>query len=119
MVYKLIIKRLPFNVKVTGSGIDFPFQFEPQIYSQKVDHYAENDVIYRQLNFEWLKRLVLHIPTVENYYKKALRTLVEELGIAEIETYKELEIPDNEVETFITELKTVADEIGLELVNAK
>ena len=119
MVYRLIIKRIPFNIKLTSSGIDLPFQFEPQLYSQKIDHYAENDVIFKQLDFERLKSLVLRIPTVEKYYRNALRTLIEGLGVIEIETYKEIDIPDEEMKVFMTELKSIVDEIGLELENIK
>ena len=119
MVYRLIIKRIPFNVKVDSSGIDLPFQFEPQLYSQKIDHYAENDVIFKQLDFERLKSLVLHIPTVEKFYRNALRILVEQLGVVEVEMYKEIDIPNEEMEVFINELKSIADDIGLELENVK
>ena len=119
MTYRLIIKRIPFNVKLTKSGIDFPFYFEPQIYSQKVDHFVENDVIFKDLDFERLKKLVLYIPTVEKYYSNALRVLVNELGVAEVELYKELEIPDEEIQRFINYLRSLADDIGVELKNVK
>jgi len=119
MVYKLIIKRIPFNIKLDGSDIDLPFQFDPQIFSRALDHYSENDVILKPLNFEWLKRLVLHIPSVEKYYQKALRIIVEELGVAEVELYKEIEIPDEEINTFINELKSIAGDIGVELEHVK